>query len=165
MSEVYAKPIIEDRFWIVEHQGERVATLRKNENNRFVLSASAGVTTFNTADELKSHFGEDFFVATIVSEATNASPMEVNGYPTKYPPVEPAFDVVRHLPLFKRCKNSKTLLCAGYYTVKFKHGWVTSFCPKLSTLLENEYRGPFKDKVEMRKVKTNESRSDYTTNH
>ena len=37
MSDIHAKPIIDNKFWIVEQDGKRFATLRKNEDDRFVL--------------------------------------------------------------------------------------------------------------------------------
>ncbi len=36
MTDLHAKPIIDNKFWIVEKDGEKFATLRKNEDNRFV---------------------------------------------------------------------------------------------------------------------------------
>lgn len=157
-TDLHAKPVIENRFWIVEHQGEKIATLRKDQtSNQFVLSAKLGVTTFNTVNDIKAHFGEDFFVATIEKESDDAVELAVHGFPTKCKPVNPTYDVVRALPMFKKKKDSSTVYCAGYYVIKFDFGWVTSFCPKLSTVLENEYKGPFKSKIEMNKVKSNES--------
>ena len=35
MTVIQAKPIIANKFWIVEENGERIATLRKNEENFF----------------------------------------------------------------------------------------------------------------------------------
>ena len=35
MTDLHAKPIIENKFWIVEQDGEKIATLRKNEDNHF----------------------------------------------------------------------------------------------------------------------------------
>ena len=44
------------------------------------------------------------------------------------------------------------MYAAGYYLVHFPKGWVRGFCPKLSTLEGNEYKGPFKTVIEQRKV-------------
>ena len=41
MTVIQAKPIIDNKFWIVEQDGERIATLRKNEENFFVRSRSS----------------------------------------------------------------------------------------------------------------------------
>jgi len=42
-TELHANPIIADKFWIVEADGEKVATLRKNEDNRYVMSNNDGI--------------------------------------------------------------------------------------------------------------------------
>jgi hypothetical protein len=37
-EDIHAKTIIDDKFWIVEKGGEKFATLRKDEEDRFVMS-------------------------------------------------------------------------------------------------------------------------------
>jgi hypothetical protein len=71
MTELHAKPIIEGKFWIVEQDGEKFGTLRKNDDNRFVLSNALGVKIYETKIELTREFGKDFFVAKIIKEADN----------------------------------------------------------------------------------------------
>ena len=34
MTEIHAKPIVEGKFWIVEKDGSKIATLHKKENNK-----------------------------------------------------------------------------------------------------------------------------------
>jgi hypothetical protein len=65
------------------------------------------------------------------------------------------FNIQKKLPLFTKSKSSKSLYCAGYYTIKFEKGWVKSFCPKLITIERYEYRGPFKTELEMRQALNN----------
>ena len=71
------------------------------------------------------------------------------------------YDVKNRLPLFTKSFKSKSLYCAGYYIIKFDKGWVKSFCPKLVTLETYDYKGPFKQKLEMREAlgKANAKRS------
>jgi len=158
MTELHAKPIIENKFWIVEKDGEKFATLRKNEDNRFVLSNEEGIKIFDTKKSLTDKFGKDFFVAKIVKEANNALPNEVHGYSTSVEPHNAMFDIQRKLPLFTKSGDSKSLYCAGYYVIRFEKGWVKSFCPKLITLQRYEYRGPFKTELEMKQVLSNVSK-------
>ena len=80
MTDLHAKPIIENKFWIVERDGEKFATLRKNEDNRFVLSNELGIKIYDNKESLTRQFGKDFFVAKIIKEADNALPNEVHGY-------------------------------------------------------------------------------------
>ena len=70
MTEIHAKPIIKDKFWIVEKNGEKFATLRKNEDNRFVLSNETGIQIYDTKEKLTKEFGKDFFIVKIVKEVT-----------------------------------------------------------------------------------------------
>jgi len=152
MASIQAKPIIDNKFWIVENDGVRVATLRKNEENKFILSNEEGITIFNTKKNLTEQFGNDFFVAKIIKEADNSNPKEVHGFASSTIPHNAMYDIQKKLPLFTKSKDSKSLYCAGYYTIRFEKGWVKSFCPKLITLQRYEYRGPFKTELEMKQV-------------
>lgn len=155
MNDLHAKPIIDNKFWIVEQDGEKVATLRKDEDNRFVMSNEQGIKIYNTKESLTRQFGKDFFVVNIVKEARDAEPNEVHSFTTSTAPHNAMFDVQRKLPLFTKSSDSKSLYCAGYYVIKFEKGWVKSHCPKLITLQRYDYRGPFKTEIEMKQVLSN----------
>ena len=158
MNDLHAKPIIADKFWIVEKDGTKFATLRKNEDNRFVMSNELGIKIYETKVELTKEFGKDFFIAKIVREADNAEPNEVHGYPTSTVPHNPMYNIQKKLPLFTKSEDSKSHYCAGYYVIRFDKGWVKSFCPKLITLQRYEYQGPFKTELEMKQVLSNVSK-------
>ena len=150
-----AKPIVDGKFWIIENDGERVATLHKKENNKFMLSSKEGEAYFNKKDDLVKQFGIDFFQVSSKTKVSEIEDRDVYGYPTSCKPYNPLYNVQRKLPLFTKSNASKSLYCAGYYTIRFNKGWVKSFCPKLITLERNEYRGPFKDELEMKQVLAN----------
>ncbi len=158
MTELHAKPIIDNKFWIVEKDGNRYATLRRDEEDRFVMSNSTGIKIFDTKKSLTDQFGKDFFVAKIVKESRDSKPNEVHGFSTSVEPHNPMYDIKNKLPLFTKSGDSKSNYCAGYYIIKFDKGWVKSFCPKLITLQRYEYRGPFKTEAELKQVIANESK-------
>jgi len=158
MTDIHAKPIIDNKFWIVEQGGSKIATLRKNEDNRFVMSNELGIEIFDTKKSLIDKFGKEFFIVKIVKEADNAEPNEVHGYATSVEPHNSMFDIQKKLPLFTKSSDSKSLYCAGYYVIQFEKGWVKSFCPKLITLQRYKYRGPFKTEFEMKQVLANVSK-------
>lgn len=155
MTEIHAKPIVDGKFWIVEQDGTKIATLHKKENNKFVLSNTNGEIFFNKKDELTKKFGKDFFLKSEKVKVTAAPSNECHGFPTSVKPYNAMYDVRRKLPLFTKSNASKSLYCAGYYTIKFNKGWVKSFCPKVITLERNEFRGPFKTELEMKAVLSN----------
>lgn len=148
---LHAKPIIDEKFWIVEQNGVKCATLRKNEDNKFVMSNETGVRIFKDKKSVTSEFGKDFF-AKIVKSADNAELLEVHGFACSTFPHNAMYDIKRKLPLFTKSSDSKSLYCAGYYVIKFNKGWVKSFCPKLITLQRYPYQGPYKTELEMKQV-------------
>ena len=158
MTNLHAKPIIPEKFWIVEKGGAKFATLRKSEDNHFVMSNELGIKVYETKEKLTMEFGKDFFIAKIIKEADDAEPNEVHGYATSTTPHNSMFDVKRKLPLFTKSGDSKSLYCAGYYVIRFDKGWVKSFCPKAITLQRYEYQGPFKTELEMKQVLSNVSK-------
>ena len=155
MTDLHAKPIIENKFWIVEKDGEKFATLRKDDENRFVLSNTLGIKVFNNRKDITNEFGKDFFVAKILKESDTNQTNEIHGYHASCLPHNSMFDIRRKLPLFTKSADSKSLYCAGYYVIKFDKGWVKSFCPKLITLQRYPYKGPFKTELEMKQVLSN----------
>jgi hypothetical protein len=155
MTEIYAKPIVEGKYWIVEQDGEKVATLQKKENNKFILSNTDGEIVFNKKEELTQQFGSNFFLNNNKVKVTTANIKEVHGYPTSCKPYNAMYDVRKKLPLFTKSGQSKSLYCAGYYIIKFDKGWVKSFCPKVITIERYPSKGPFKTELEMKTVLSN----------
>jgi hypothetical protein len=155
MTIIYAKPIVDGKFWIVEQDGSKVATLHKKENNKFILSSTQGEVMFNRKQDLTKQFGEGFFLNSPKVKVTQAEINECHGFATSVKPYNAMYDVRRRLPLFTKSNASKSLYCAGYYIIKFNKGWVKSFCPKVITLERNEFKGPFKTEFEMKQVLAN----------
>lgn len=155
MTEFHAKPIVDGKFWIVEQNGEKIGTLHKKENNRFMLSGPDGASFFGKKEELLKAFGKDFFGTKIKTTISSQEVRDVHGYPTSCQPYNPMYNVQKRLPLFTKSEDSKSLYCAGYYIIRFDKGWVKSFCPKLITIERYENRGPFKTEIEMKQVLSN----------
>jgi hypothetical protein len=153
--EIYAKPIVDGKFWIVEQDGLKIATLHKKENDQYILSSTTGELCFNKKEELTSEFGSNFFTSNHHIKVSAVTLNECYGYPTSCTPYNAIYDVRRKLPLFTKSDQSKSLYCAGYYIIKFEKGWVKSFCPKAITIERNSHKGPFKSELEMKMVLAN----------
>lgn len=152
MTEIHAKPIVDGKFWIVEQDGNKIATLHKKENNKFILSSQNGELMFNKKEELTKQFGKEFFLTNNKVKVSAVVENDCHGYPTSCTPYNVMYDVRRKLPLFTKSNQSKSLYCAGYYIIKFDKGWVKSHCPKLITIERYPYKGPFKSEIEMKQV-------------
>lgn len=145
---IKAKPILKDKFWIVEDNGVKIGTIGLTDD-KFVLTSPNGAEFFDSKRQLEKTFGNELFEK-FISEKTENVDFEVNGFATNTVPHNPMYDVKRKLPLFTKSDKSKSVYCAGYYIIKFDKGWVKSFCPKLITVERYETRGPFKTDLEMK---------------
>ena len=150
---LYAKPILENRFWILESNGQKIGTICKKEDRRYMFSCEQGTRLYDNQSQLEESFSGDWFWGTTLSapeiEEENTD-NDVYDYPSKFKPFNMVFDVKRKLPLFNKSKKSKSLYCAGYYIIKFEKGWVRSYCPKLLTLERYPFKGPFRTILEMK---------------
>ena len=54
-----AKPVLEDKFWILEDSGQKVGTIRSNEHG-VTLTVGKENQTFKKLDELKQKFKVSF---------------------------------------------------------------------------------------------------------
>ena len=146
-----AKPILKDKFWIVENNEERIGTMSWNDD-RYMFSSNAETCFFNNKREMKVRFGSEI-VWTDITPKKEPKTIEnyiVHGFSTSVSPYNTMYDVKRKLPLFTKSNKSKSAYCAGYYIIQFDKGWVKSFCPKLITIERYQSKGPFKTEFEMR---------------
>jgi len=141
-----AKEIVDGKFWILESNGSKVATLSWNDD-RYMLSDVNGTRFVKNTKQLEKDLGK---VSWDKLEITEISVNEVHGFPTSCKPFNPLYDVAKKLPLFTKSNKSKSLYCAGYYIIRFDKGWVKSFCPKSITLDRYPFKGPFRTPLEMR---------------
>jgi hypothetical protein len=144
--EFVAKPVLEDKFWILEDNGQKVGTIRSNENG-VTLTVGKENHSFKKLEELKQKMKVSFTGKELAT--TEKVEHEVHGYPCKTKPYNGIYDLKRKLPLYTKTEASQSFFTAGYYCIEFENGWVPAFCPKLITLGRNNYLGPFKTKLEM----------------
>ena len=145
-----AKPVLDNKFWILEDNGQKVGTIRSNENG-VILTVGTKNHTFKELSELKQKMKVDFTCKEVVKKETKE--YEVHGYPCKTNPYNPIYDLKRKLPLYTKTSDSQSFFCAGYYVVHWEDGSHSpSYCPKLITLSRYEFDGPFKNKMEMQET-------------
>jgi len=143
---INAKEIIDGKFWIIENEGNKVATLAYSDEKYMVTDVN-GSRFVNNKVELEKDLGKLSWSSLEITEVTLD---DVHGFPTSCTPHNPLYDVKQKLPLFTKSTKSKSLYCAGFYIIRFDKGWVKSFCPKAITVERYPYKGPFKTALEMR---------------
>jgi hypothetical protein len=146
---IKAKPILKNRFWVVEDEGKRIGTLSWNED-KYIFSNPKETVFLDNRKQINVKLGEKIEWGKIEDSRKKTGDLSVNRYPTSVYPYNSMYDVKRKLPLFTKSEKSKSVYCAGYFIIKFDKGWVKSFCPKLITVERYVNRGPFKTELEMR---------------
>lgn len=147
-----AKPIVKNKFWIVEQDGQKVATIQAIDEGGFAYVDDQHRERFATVKLLKTKFNIEFAKGSAKPVVTTPVPKpeyNVYGWPTAYKPFNSLYDVSKKLPIFTKSIKSKSYFCAGYYIVKFSNTWTKATCPKLITLQRYEFRGPYHTKEQM----------------
>ena len=163
-----AKEIVDRKFWVLESEaGEPIGTMKATSNKIRVIIGDRS-EDFSNIDHAR-----DSLDIQIVSEETedldatesdldNADSElldddaieesisnEVYDFPTRTVPKNALWNVKMKLPIYTKTGKSNSYHCAGYYIIRFKTGWVKSYCPKLVTLEQYDFRGPYKTRAEM----------------
>ena len=141
MNDTIAKPIVKDKFWIVERGGNKCATIQAiDEDGGYAYVHDNQREIFPTIKLLSKQYNIVFEKAEKKKVVHEDS---IYGFPTKGKHYNALFDVQRYLPIYTKTRVSKSYFGAGYYAVKLNGTWLRQFCPKLIMLNRYEYCGPF----------------------
>lgn len=151
MTELIARPVLKNKFWIVESEGNKVATIQASEDGGFVYVHEDLRERFASI-KLLSKAHNVIFDNTAPKKEKAQESHEVHGFPISQKPWNVLWDVKHQFPVYTKTSKSKSYYCAGYYIIKFNNGWVKSYCPKFITLNRYEFQGPFKSKAEMQEA-------------
>lgn len=141
----YKLKSITENSWILHLNGNKIAMLIY-ANGSYKAMGTLDRKSFTDLDDLASFLGGKVSIEEPEPEA-DMEVADVDGYPIKH---SAAYDInLGAYPSYSKTANSTTKYAAGYYGVRFHHGWVSSYCPKTSTLDENNWIGPFRTRLEM----------------
>jgi len=141
MSEVIAKTVVKNKFWIVESAGVKTATIQMCDEGGVVYVHNSGRERFPSIKLLQKRYNIKFVKSDV--PVSDAQKTDVLGYPADGPVYNEILEVQRKLPIFTREAKSRSYFCAGYYVVNQNDTWEVQHCPKLITLNRHEYAGPF----------------------
>ena len=145
------KVLVPNKEWLIREGSSKIGSIIKNKQG-YAFQKQGHQIPFSSFEEIQSQFGILMLDETAKKIRTDvtADKNSIYDYPCSSRPYEPVYSVKEKLPLFSKSSKSKSQYCAGYYVIKFRKGWVKSFCPKLITLERYPYHGPFKTEQEMK---------------
>jgi hypothetical protein len=147
------KVLVPNKEWLVKEGDSKIGSIIKNKQG-YTFYKQGHKIPFSSFEDIKSQLGISKLDETVKKNKTEFDPYKnmIYDYPCNGKPFEPVYCVKEKLPLFAKSSKSKSQYCAGYYVIKFRKGWVKSFCPKLITLERYPYHGPFKTEQDMKSM-------------
>lgn len=145
MTKYHLKPLTETT-WILTADGSRLGLVSQTKD---CIAIVGNIEPKKYADmsALQKRFNNSIIIENFAEAEIDEPASNINGFPVKHSYV---FNVLEDpVPNYTRTESSTARYAAGYYGLKFPNGWTQSFCPKLTTLTEYEYVGPFTTKLEM----------------
>ena len=104
---IKAKPILKNKFWIVEKDGERIGTLSKQEDKRYMYSCSTGTDYFTDIKAFNNYIGGLSFDKASISDGSNAV-KEILVF--QNPSYNVMYNVQKKLPFLLKVKKSRACM-------------------------------------------------------
>lgn len=144
MTNLIAKPIIKNQYWVVTDGDKKVGNVIANGSG-FDLIIQGKNTHFKTTNEIKKKVKIEF--QTLKTNKTKVQ-LPFATYPTPDKIYNSFFDVKRKLHVFTKSLKSKCYYTAGYFIINHTGEDEVIFCPKYIFIQRYKYQGPFKTKEE-----------------
>lgn len=147
-----AKPVVKNKFWIVEEDGRKVGTIQAVPDG-VVFVRGQQREKFPTFKLLSKKHNINVVRSSKRKQDTSAN--TVYDYPCEGPVFNPIYDLKLRLPLYTKEDKSKSYYCAGYYLVEIDDScWNVVYSPKKIILSRHRYHGPYRTPEECKNVKS-----------
>lgn len=144
MTQLIAKPIVKDQFWVVTDGDRKVGNVLAN-NNGYELILNGNHAQFENTKDIKEKIKIRFEP---LKSNKNKADLPYPQYPVTEKTHNSMFDVKRKLHLFTKTKKSKCLHAAGWYVINLNGVTQVQLCPKYIFIQRYPYIGPFKTQEE-----------------
>jgi hypothetical protein len=136
---IVAKPVIQDQFWILRQDDQKIGNITATSDG-FDVKINDRVTRFQTISMIAQR-GIEF--ETVAHRPPPLKTNTVHGFPAQGRVFNPTWDVKHGLPLYTKTKKSKSWFCGGWYRIKQGRQWEVTESPKLIAVQRYPYQGPF----------------------
>jgi hypothetical protein len=144
MTELIAKPIIKDQYWVVTDGDRKVGNVQANSAGYEVI-LNGSTLQFNNTTDIKKKTKISF--QPMKSNRTRIK-MPYPEYPSPDKTHNDMFDIKRKLHIFTKTNKSKCYHVAGWFNIDQNGHKQTIFCPKYIFIQRYPYEGPFKSEDE-----------------
>lgn len=145
MSNLIAKPVVKDQFWIVTDGSAKVGNVIANGSG-FELKLNGSKSQHKNTNAIKKYGKIEFASEKYTGKSKQDLPF--SDYPTTKKVYNSVLDIKRKLHLFTKTPKSKCYYAAGWYAMKQGSENEVAFCPKYIFIQRYEYTGPYKTESE-----------------
>ena len=144
MSEIVAKPIVKDQYWVITDGDKKIGNVIANGSG-FDVKMNGSQTHYKTTTELKRTTKIEF--QTLKSNKTKIQ-LPFANYPTTGKIYNSILDIKRKLHIYTKTPKSKCFHAAGWFVLNHTGEDEVVFCPKYIFIQRYPYVGPFKTKLD-----------------
>lgn len=137
---IVAKPVIQNQFWILKENDQKVGNILANHNG-FQVRIQDQVTTYTNINTIAERGIR--FEPGIVKTPDPVKHSTVHGFPAVGKVFNPTWDVRKGLPLYTKTRKSKSWFCGGWFRIKQSKNWQVTQSPKLIVVQRYPSQGPF----------------------
>lgn len=149
---ITSKVLIPNKEWIITSEHSKIGSINKSKKGYNFFRKGFRIPIKNE-EQIKNDFDLELDYSKSITEfKMDPAVYAIYNFNCSSKPYNPVYNLKKKLPLFSKSLKSKSLYCAGFYAIKFRKGWVKSFCPKLITLERYSYYGPYKTEKEMKSI-------------
>jgi hypothetical protein len=146
MTTPIAKPVVKNKFWVVENQGEKIATIQAVNHGGVVYVHNEQREFFPSVKVLKQKYNIKF---SSTAKPQKNSTSKVYGFPISGKSYNVVYDVKNRIPIYTKTEKSKSQYCAGYYLILSNNVWSKHFCPKRITITRYQFCGPYQNEEDI----------------
>lgn len=151
MSDLIAKPIVKNQYWVITDGDKKVGNVVADQNG-FDVKINGTNLHFASTEDIKQK-------TKIIFESVKNSKAKQNypypEYPTTSKIYNSVMDIKRKLHLFTKSPKSKCFHVAGWFVINQNGIEQVSFCPKYIFIQRYSYQGPFKSEIDANQVLNN----------
>jgi hypothetical protein len=151
MSELIAKAIVKDQYWVITHGDKKVGNVVADQNG-FDVKLNGTDLHFTSTDDIKQ---KTKIIFESVKNSKTKQDYPYPEYPTTNRVYNSVMDIKRKLHLFTKTPKSKCFHVAGWFVINQNGTEQVSFCPKYIFIQRYSYQGPFKSETQANQVLNN----------
>ena len=137
------------KSWVLYGKIDKLGLLRKIDDEGYGVIGGPFPGDYKSLTELEKKAGDEIkFQKPDKIKVVDIVEQYLENFPVKHIEI---FDVNNDsgYPTYTKKENSNDRYAAGYWGFEFKGTWQKSFCPRVKTINENPWIGPFKTKLEV----------------